>query len=107
MFCKTGPRTNQPVWLTCGRLVLAALCVVTQLGAQAQPSQTQLSAFQKYNSCPSTGRRSGACPGYRVAHKVPLCAGGQDTWTNMLWLTEVAAREKLRSDAAACAGQAK
>lgn len=107
MFSKTGPRTNKPAWLARGRLILAALCVMSHFDAGAQPSQTQLSAFQKFNSCPSTGRRSGACPGYRIAHKVALCAGGQDIWTNMLWLTEVAAREKLRSDAAACAGQAK
>lgn len=73
----------------------------------AQASSAQQATFQNYNSCPSTGRRGGACPGYRIAWRVPPCVGGEDRWTNMVWLTEAAARDKQRRDAAACAARAR
>jgi hypothetical protein len=93
---------------TCRRLAWAALlCAVLCTGAGAEPSDAERSAFQKYNSCPSTGRRSGECPGYRIAYRVAPCVGGQDRWTNMQWLSEPAARDKVRSDAAACAARVK
>ena len=85
----------------CSVVALAACC----MPVHGQPSDVQRAAFQKYNSCPSTGRRTGACPGYRIAYRVALCAGGQDRWTNMVWLSEPAARDKLRGDAAACAAR--
>ena len=31
----------------------------------------QKSAFRKNHPCPSTGKTSGACPGYEVVHRVP------------------------------------
>lgn len=86
------------VWLT-------ALCAGLPMAAGAQASDAQMSAFQKYTTCPATGRRTGACPGYRIAWKVPPCAGGQDRWTNLVWLTDAAARQKVQSDAAACASR--
>ena len=89
---------------------ICAWCAFVAIGAccmavHAQPSDVQRAAFQKYNSCPSTGRRTGECPGYRIAYRVALCAGGQDRWTNMVWLSEPAARAKVRGDAAACAAR--
>jgi hypothetical protein len=88
----------------CAFVALGACCMAVH-GQPSGASDAQRAAFQKYNSCPSTGRRTGECPGYRIAYRVALCAGGQDRWTNMVWLSEPAAREKVRGDAAACAAR--
>lgn len=45
----------------------------------------QRTAFHRKNSCPSTGRFFGACPGFVVDHIYPLCAGGADAPFNMQW----------------------
>jgi len=50
--------------------------------------------FQKSHPCPSTGRASGACPGYVVDHVTPLKRGGADSPGNMQWQTVQAAKEK-------------
>lgn len=52
------------------------------------------SAFQHQNPCPSTGKTSGACPGYVVDHVTPLKRGGADAPSNMQWQTESAAKLK-------------
>ena len=51
-------------------------------------------SFQKNNPCPSTGKISGACPGYVVDHVRPLKRGGTDHPSNMQWQTKEAAKEK-------------
>src|SRR5512139_1436748 len=43
--------------------------------------------FMKMHPCPSTGKKSGACPGYVVDHITPLKRGGADTPSNMQWQT--------------------
>lgn len=50
--------------------------------------------FQQAHPCPSTGKTSGACPGYVVDHVVPLKRGGADNALNMQWQTKEAATEK-------------
>src|SRR5215510_2225240 len=52
--------------------------------------------FQKSHPCPSTGKTSGACPGYVVDHVRPLKRGGADAPSNMQWQTVQAAKEKDR-----------
>ena len=52
--------------------------------------------FKKEHPCPSTGKLSGACPGYVIDHVTPLKRGGADAPTNMQWQTKEAAREKDR-----------
>lgn len=42
----------------------------------------------KISPCPSTGKRSGSCPGFVVDHVHPLCAGGADHPSNMQWQTK-------------------
>lgn len=51
-------------------------------------------SFQHKNPCPSTGKTSGACPGYVVDHVTPLKRGGTDSPGNMQWQTKQAAKEK-------------
>ena len=42
-------------------------------------------AFKRQLPCPSTGRRSGSCPGYVIDHVKPLECGGADAPANMQW----------------------
>jgi len=51
-------------------------------------------AFKKSHPCPSTGKSSGACPGYVIDHVKPLKRGGADTPSNMQWQTKEAAKQK-------------
>lgn len=50
--------------------------------------------FQRGSPCPSTGKRSGACPGYVIDHLTPLKRGGADAPSNMQWQTREAAKAK-------------
>ena len=50
--------------------------------------------FKHSHPCPSTGKSSGACPGYVIDHITPLKRGGADAPYNMQWQTKAAARQK-------------
>jgi hypothetical protein len=52
--------------------------------------------FKKSHPCPSTGRSSGACPGYVIDHVKPLKRGGADAPSNMQWQTKEAAKQGTR-----------
>ncbi len=54
----------------------------------------QRRAFERSHPCPSTGRKSGACPGYVVDHVKPLKRGGADRPNNMQWQTKADAKAK-------------
>lgn len=54
--------------------------------------------FQRLTPCPSTGRRSGACPGYVADHVVPLKRGGADHPSNMQWQDRDSAAAKDRTE---------
>ena len=58
--------------------------------------------FQREHPCPSTGRISGACPGYRKDHIKPLACGGPDAVWNLQWQTVAAAKAKDRWERKAC-----
>ena len=55
-------------------------------------------AFQKSHPCPSTGKVSGACPGYVIDHVTPLKRGGADNAGNMQWQTTEAAKLKDKTE---------
>lgn len=52
--------------------------------------------FKRANPCPSTGKSSGACPGYVIDHVQPLKRGGADAPSNMQWQTVATAKAKDR-----------
>ena len=54
----------------------------------------QKARFERSHPCPSTGRHSGACPGYVIDHIRPLKRGGADRPENMQWQTKAAAKQK-------------
>jgi hypothetical protein len=58
--------------------------------------------FQREHPCPSTGRTSGACLGYRKDHVEPLDCGGPDAVSNMQWQTIRDAKAKDGWERRAC-----
>jgi hypothetical protein len=54
--------------------------------------------FQKSHPCPSSGKTSGACPGYVIDHVTPLKRGGADSPGNMQWQTKEAAKIKDKTE---------
>jgi hypothetical protein len=61
---------------------------------RAKRSPAAKASFMRSHPCPSTGKRSGGCPGYVVDHVRPLAKGGADNPSNMQWQTVQAAKEK-------------
>jgi len=72
-----------------------ASCTRNSVGRIARSSVAK-SSFRRQHPCPSTGRTSGACPGYVVDHVVALKRGGADAPANMQWQTIAAAKAKDR-----------
>lgn len=61
-------------------------------------SHSARSEFQHSHPCPSTGKASGACPGYTVDYVTPLKREGADSAANMQWQTNEAAKLKDRTE---------
>lgn len=59
-------------------------------------SSSSRSRFVHEHPCPSTGKKSGRCPGYVVDHIRALKKGGADAPRNMQWQTKSAAKMKDR-----------
>jgi hypothetical protein len=55
-------------------------------------------AFKRQQPCPSTGRGSGACPGYVIDHVKPLECGGVDAPANMQWQTIADGKAKDKTE---------
>jgi hypothetical protein len=49
-------------------------------------SSSIITAFRKIHPCPSSGKVTGACPGWSIDHTIPLECGGCDAVSNMQWL---------------------
>ncbi len=85
-------------------LLIAACALSTGAIAKTERSAADVLEFKRHNPCPSTGKRSGACPGYQVDHIEPLCAGGLDKRENMQWLSVQEHKWKTRTDVRVCRG---
>jgi len=84
--------------LTC--CLALASCLAS---AREYRSSTVKHEFQRQHPCPSTGRTTGACPGYIKDHIFPLDCGGPDSVSNMQWQTVAAAKAKDRWERKGCA----
>jgi hypothetical protein len=77
------------------KIVLAAVLVALLLAPEVLARDRNVPAeFQRLHPCPSTGRTTGACPGYVRDHIVPLCKGGADSVHNMQWQTVAEGKAK-------------
>lgn len=79
------------------RLILAVILSTVAINAaraSEHRSREVAREFQREHPCPSTGLMTGACPGYRKDHIVPLACGGPDAVSNMQWQTIAEARAK-------------
>src|SRR5450631_3219318 len=76
----------------------AATCVPCARDANGRIRRSPIGrrAFRQGHPCPSTGRISGACPGYVIDHVKALKHGGADETGNMQWQTIAAAKTKDR-----------
>lgn len=82
--------------------VLTSLFVTFPAASAEHRSRAVTRQFERLHPCPSTGRTSGACPGWIKDHIIPLCAGGPDAVTNMQWQTVADAKAKDRAERAEC-----
>jgi hypothetical protein len=85
-------------------LFLAALVFALTGPAAASPKRhpAVTRQFQHLHPCPSTGRKTGPCPGFVKDHVLPLCAGGPDRVDNMQWQALAEAKAKDREETALC-----
>jgi hypothetical protein len=81
--------------------VIASL-ISAPLSARDYRSREVTREFQREHPCPSTGKPSGACPGYRKDHVKPLACGGPDAVWNLQWQTVAEARAKDRWERKTC-----
>ena len=72
--------------------IAATVGLILTVGPADARDRSVPQQFQRMHPCPSTGRTTGACPGYVRDHIVPLCRGGPDTVGNMQWQTKVDAK---------------
>jgi hypothetical protein len=80
-------------------LLFAALACCLALtpalaSAREYRSTTVKHEFQRQHPCPSTGRTTGACPGYVKDHIRALECGGPDSVENLQWQTTAEAKAK-------------
>lgn len=84
-------------------LVLMLWVVTAQAGNTDEVrNPATVRAFKRANPCPANGKTYGACPGWIVDHKVPLCAGGTDTTSNMQYQKKDASLLKDKQEWALC-----
>lgn len=83
---------------------LSLLLVFAWVPAEARQARSKavLRQFQLLYPCPSTGLKSGACPGFQRDHWAALECGGPDNLQNLNWLPTVVHWAKTRVDNQRC-----
>ena len=82
--------------------LILGILVISTAGAGEPRSLTVKHEFQRQHPCPSTGRPTGACPGYIKDHVVPLACGGLDAVANLQWQTTAVAKAKDKWERWSC-----
>lgn len=82
------------------RLAIALLFMAVSVAEARDPRVVR--EFRRVYPCPTTGRTTGACPGWVVDHKYPLCAGGADSVDNMQWQSKEESFVKDRIERELC-----
>ena len=72
------------------------------VSAREYRSSTVKHEFQRQHPCPSTGRTTGACPGYIKDHIRALACGGPDSVANLQWQTVAEAKAKDKWETKGC-----
>jgi hypothetical protein len=80
-------------------LLTLAIAAIAHAGPRSAAARLE---FRRGHPCPSTGQTSGACPGYVIDHRYPLCAGGEDAPRNMQWQTIEDSRRKDAEERRLC-----
>lgn len=94
---KTVLRTILRTVLTLWAVILIAWIAAHGSLAYAETTERGWKApylFRKYNPCPSTGKTTGACPGWIMDHMESLRCGGKDVPENLWWQTVAEAKAK-------------
>jgi hypothetical protein len=90
----SGLRHNRPIHIA--SLRKSSVIYPRSSNHHRKRSEAAKDAFKREHPCPSTGKRSGPCPGYVIDHIQPLSKGGADAPANMQWQTTAAAKAKDR-----------
>lgn len=84
-------------------LVLAAIGLAATVAVDGgSRSRAVRAEFMRQQPCPATGQPRGACPGYQVDHRTPLCIGGADRVENLQWLSIEDHKRKTKIDVRLC-----
>lgn len=94
-------------WGVLAALSVLALTATARDGGIGEESPYKRSAavvreFKRAHPCPATGQTRGACPGWVVDHRMPLCSGAEDEPGNMQWQTVEDAKAKDRDERRLC-----
>jgi hypothetical protein len=79
-------------------ITAALLLMATHAHATTARGTEAPRLFRKYNACPSTGKFTGACPGWVMDHLKSLRCGGLDVPENLWWMTTAEAKVKDRQE---------
>jgi len=72
--------------------------VIRDSHGKIKRSKAARAEFMRSHPCPSTGKTSGACPGYVVDHVNALECGGADSPLNMQWQTIADGKAKDKTE---------
>jgi hypothetical protein len=88
----------------CKYAFFAVFILLLPLDTQAKEHRSNAArhAFVYEHACPDTGLNKLPCHGYIIDHVVPLCAGGDDSPSNMQWQTIAEAKAKDRIERQEC-----
>ena len=79
-------------------LLALVLALISPAQAAQERSGAVLRLFRAAHECPSTGLKTGPCPGFQMDHALALVCGGLDIPANIRWLSVEQHKVKTRKD---------